>query len=85
MWLVFWVVSNVATGFYNLDLSPAFYRWGYAWPLHNSKQSISSFTVPPSIGKEKVYRQSEQSQLLRHHTKYFLIYIPASASTLGFL
>ena len=53
MWLVFWVVSNVATGFYNLDLSPAFYRWGYAWPLHNSKQSISSFVMPPSIGREK--------------------------------
>ncbi|CAF9922937.1 MAG: hypothetical protein ALECFALPRED_002267 [Alectoria fallacina] len=35
MWLVVWVVSNVATGFYSLDLSPAFYRWGYAWPLYN--------------------------------------------------
>ena len=85
MWLVFWVVSNVATGFYNLDLSPAFYRWGYAWPLHNSKQAISSFIVPPSIRKVKVYGQSEQSQLLRHHTKYCLIYTPASVSTSGFL
>ena len=84
MWLVFWVVSNVATGFYNLDLSPAFYRWGYAWPLHNSEQSISSFIVPPSIANE-FYCRSEQSQLLKHHTKYFLIYTPASASILGFL
>lgn len=46
MWLVFWVVSNVTTGFYNLDLAPAFYKWGYAWPLHNSKQSLC-FRPPP--------------------------------------
>lgn len=25
----------VATSFYNLDLAPRFYHWGYAWPLHN--------------------------------------------------
>ena len=42
MWLVFWVISNVATGFYSLDLAPAFYKWGYAWPLHNRKQSSIS-------------------------------------------
>ncbi|KAJ4987813.1 MNNG and nitrosoguanidine resistance protein [Stagonosporopsis vannaccii] len=35
LWLIFWVISNVATGFYALDLAPAFYRWGYAWPMHN--------------------------------------------------
>lgn len=35
MWLIFWVMTNVATGFYSLDLTPKFYRWGYAWPLHN--------------------------------------------------
>ena len=37
MWLIFWVISNVATSFYALDLTPKFYYWGYAWPLHNSK------------------------------------------------
>jgi hypothetical protein len=30
---IFWVISNVATGFYALDLAPSFFRWGYAWPL----------------------------------------------------
>lgn len=35
LWLIFWVISNVATGFYALDLAPNFYRWGYAWPMHN--------------------------------------------------
>lgn len=37
LWLIFWVISNVATGFYALDLAPSFYKWGYAWPMHNSK------------------------------------------------
>lgn len=35
MWLIFWVITNVSTSFYSLDLSPKFYYWGYAWPLHN--------------------------------------------------
>lgn len=37
IWLIFWIITNVATGFYSLDTSPGFYAWGYAWPLHNSK------------------------------------------------
>lgn len=40
MWLIFWVISNVATSFYALDLTPKFYYWGYAWPLHQSKSFI---------------------------------------------
>ena len=35
--LIFWVITNVATGFYAIDLAPDFYRWGYAWPLHRSE------------------------------------------------
>jgi hypothetical protein len=34
--LIFWVITNVATAFYAIDLAPGFYRWGYAWPLHRS-------------------------------------------------
>ncbi|KAI9821846.1 MAG: hypothetical protein M1827_002428 [Pycnora praestabilis] len=34
-WLIFWVITNVSTSFYDIDLSPRFYYWGYAWPLHN--------------------------------------------------
>lgn len=37
MWLIFWVITNVSTGFYSLDLAPGFFAWGYAWPLHRSK------------------------------------------------
>lgn len=39
LFLIFWVITNVATGFYAIDLAPGFYRWGYAWPLHRSKLS----------------------------------------------
>lgn len=42
LWLIFWVISNVATGFYALELAPSFYRWGYAWPMHNSKSRRSN-------------------------------------------
>lgn len=41
MWLIFWVITNVATSFYAIDLAPRFYYWGYAWPLHNSKSLVS--------------------------------------------
>ncbi|KAF7715458.1 Uncharacterized protein PECH_007120 [Penicillium ucsense] len=34
LFLIFWVITNVATGFYPLEVANAFYRWGYAWPLH---------------------------------------------------
>ena len=37
--LIFWVITNVSTGFYPVELAPGFYRWGYAWPLHRSKLS----------------------------------------------
>lgn len=40
-WLIFWVISNVCTSFYTISLAPGFYRWGYAWPLHNSTFAFS--------------------------------------------
>ena len=36
-WLIFWVITNVTTSFYSIELAPHFYYWGYGWPLHNSK------------------------------------------------
>ena len=44
LWLIFWVISNVATGFYALDLAPGFYKWGYAWPMHNSEFTAFQFS-----------------------------------------
>lgn len=35
LWLIFWVITNVSTAFYALDIAPGFYAWGYAWPLHS--------------------------------------------------
>ena len=28
LWLIFWVITNVSTSFYALELSPGFYHWG---------------------------------------------------------
>jgi hypothetical protein len=33
LWLIFWVITNVSTGFYALELASDWYRWGYIWPL----------------------------------------------------
>jgi hypothetical protein len=33
LFLITWVITNVSTGFYALELAPGFYRWGYGWPL----------------------------------------------------
>ncbi|KAF2423636.1 hypothetical protein EJ08DRAFT_618392 [Tothia fuscella] len=34
LWLIFWVITNVSTSFYEISTEPRFYHWGYAWPLH---------------------------------------------------
>ena len=52
MWLIFWVISNVSTAFYSLDLAPKFFYWGYAWPLHNIVEASRStlFDLHSRIG-----------------------------------
>ncbi|KAF2266275.1 hypothetical protein CC78DRAFT_459613 [Lojkania enalia] len=52
LWLIFWVISNVATGFYALPLEAGFYRWGYAWPMHNIVEATRQilFDLHPRIG-----------------------------------
>lgn len=42
LWLIFWVITNVATAFYDIDIEPRFYYWGYAWPLHNIVEASRS-------------------------------------------
>jgi hypothetical protein len=36
VFFVFWVISNVATGFYPIELLSNFYKWGLAWPLRHN-------------------------------------------------
>lgn len=36
VFFVFWVISNVATGFYPVELLSNFYKWGLAWPLRHN-------------------------------------------------
>lgn len=35
LFLILWVITNVSTSFYDIEIAPGFYRWGYAWPLHS--------------------------------------------------
>jgi hypothetical protein len=37
LWLIFWVITNVSTSFYEISIEPHFYYWGYAFPLHQGK------------------------------------------------
>lgn len=52
LWLIFWVITNVSTSFYEIPLAPAFFRWGYAWPLHNIVKLSRTilFDVPSQTG-----------------------------------
>ena len=54
LWLIFWVISNVATGFYALELAPAFYGWGYIWPLHSLVEAARTvlFDTKHFLGKD---------------------------------
>lgn len=36
IFFIFWVISNVATGFLPIELLSNFYRWGLAWPLRHA-------------------------------------------------
>ncbi|KAI1501845.1 MNNG and nitrosoguanidine resistance protein [Biscogniauxia marginata] len=51
-WLIFWVITNVSTAFYSLELAPRFFRWGYAWPLHHIVQASRQilFDLKSEIG-----------------------------------
>ena len=51
MWLIFWVIANVSTGFYSLDLTPHFYYYGYAFPLHHgmSKPNAMLLGLSPML------------------------------------
>ena len=47
MWLIFWVITNVSTSFYAIELAPAFFYWGVSVTLHPSffRSSANQMTV----------------------------------------
>jgi Protein of unknown function (DUF3533) len=55
LWLIFWVISNVATGFYDLPQASRFYRWGYAWPMHNGISVPHQSSTPLLFASTQVY------------------------------
>jgi hypothetical protein len=52
LWLIFWVITNIATALYTLELAPAFFGWGRAWPLHHVVQGSRQilFDLKSEIG-----------------------------------
>ncbi|RYP33019.1 hypothetical protein DL767_004930 [Monosporascus sp. MG133] len=52
LWLIFWVITNVAASFYSLELAPGFFRWDHALPLHHIVQASRkiSFGLHSRIG-----------------------------------
>jgi len=44
LWLIFWVITNVSTSFYDIDLAPTFYYWATLGPcIILSRQVGKSF------------------------------------------
>jgi Protein of unknown function (DUF3533) len=54
LWLIFWVISNVATAFYPILLAPGIYQFGYAFPLHSVVEAtrIVLFDLHSTIGRD---------------------------------
>lgn len=83
LFLIFWVITNVATGFYSLDLAPRFFRWGYAWPLHRSKNYLFHLPKPTSYIKHEETNQGTK-QLSKLRVQFSSIPTHGSALTSGF-
>lgn len=60
--LIFWVLTNVATGFFALDLSPAFFAWGKAWPLYRSMCLLDCLKQADMLDS----RRSAADHIVRH-------------------
>ena len=40
MWLIFRIITNASTSFYDIDTKPRSYYWGYARPLYQGESMI---------------------------------------------
>ncbi|CDK28059.1 unnamed protein product [Kuraishia capsulata CBS 1993] len=40
VWMLFWVIWNVAPTYSAMALTPHFYRYGYAFPMHNGSELV---------------------------------------------
>ncbi len=76
LWLIFWVITNVTTSFYDIDLAPKFYYWGYAWPLHNSEftlicpsQCLLTYWVDLNIANLSVVVEGSRTIIFDVHSR----------------
>lgn len=75
IWLIFWVITNVSTSFYSLELAPKFYYWGYAWPLHNGEIFLVRFSssiigFPCTILSSETFALTRHPQLSKHLARH---------------
>ena len=42
VFLIFWVISNVTTGFFPNEVLSNFYKWGLAWPFYHIVKGAST-------------------------------------------
>ncbi|KAK9484658.1 hypothetical protein V1527DRAFT_185770 [Lipomyces starkeyi] len=51
-WLIFMVISNGSPAFYSIELEPAFFKYGYAFPIHNVANAFKTvlFNTKSNIG-----------------------------------
>jgi Protein of unknown function (DUF3533) len=54
IWLIFWVICNVAVSFYEITLAPGVYKYGLAWPMLSIVDATRTivFDVRSRIGKD---------------------------------
>ena len=45
VFLIFWVISNVSTGFFPIEALSNFYKWGYAWPFYHMSKGGLTVTI----------------------------------------
>jgi len=69
LFLIFWVISNVSTAFYDIEIAPGFYRWGYAWPLHSSKSCQLLGSVVSTTNIKCVVVEGSRSILFDLHSR----------------
>ena len=67
--LIFWVITNVATGFYAIELASVFYRWGYAWPLHRSMFTASTVCCLTSANISSLVVEALRTILFGTHSR----------------
>jgi hypothetical protein len=76
LWLIFWVITNVSTSFYDIELGMVHRKVMLAHRLANTQSQLPASTTSDTLGR--------CTTLWREVARYCSIYIQGLASTLEF-